>query len=120
MLITVITFLGVLTMIIGAYWALVVVPENRDQSALRLRLKPEPLRKARVGLLKAPDVLSDIVVLNKLLSRLGALSGPLKELIDQGGLPLTVGTFVLLSIACFLGGMLAVRVYVPLWWLAPI
>src|SRR4051794_729635 len=97
-----ITFLSVLTLILGAYWALIVFPEGREQSALRQRLKSEAPSRASVRLLKTPDVFSSIGVLDVALGRLGALSGPLKETLDQSGLPLTVGSFLLLSISsCF-------------------
>jgi tight adherence protein B len=119
MLIAIIAFLFILTLILGSYWALIVLPESRELAALRQRLKYEaPSKTATVRLLKTPDVLSSIGVLDVLLGRLGNVSGPLKEMLDQSGLPLTVGAFLLLTACSFFAAMVAVNFYFRLWWLA--
>jgi tight adherence protein B len=117
MLILAITFIGILALVVGAYWIVVVVPEGRTQSALRRRLKSDDPGKARIRLLKDPDVLSNIDGFNLLLSRLGTLSTPLKVSLDQADLPLTVGRFLLLSICCFFAATLTVNSYIGIWWL---
>ena len=112
-------FVGVFTVVVGAYWAFVVVPERRGQTAVRQRLRwddPGTI-DAGVHLLKKPQVLSTIDGLNVLLEKLDGFSGPLKELIDQAGVHLTVGSFLLLTSACFLGGMVAVQWYLGVWWM---
>jgi tight adherence protein B len=114
----IVAFLVVSTLILGTYWALIVLPENRELSALHQRLKSEKAATATtMRLLKAPDVLSSIGALDVILGRLGNLSGPLKETIDQSALPLTVGAFLLVSVCSFLIAMVAVNLYTNLWWL---
>lgn len=116
----VLTFAGVFGLIFGAYWAFVLLSEQRGKVTMRRRLDWEGPVQAGVRLLKKPEVLSNIHPLNAMLTRLGGVSGPLKEMIDQAGLPLTVGTFILLTSATFFGGLLAVQVYTGRFWLAAI
>src|SRR5262249_18446349 len=61
--------------------------------------------------------LSTITSLNNLLKNLDGVSSPLKELIDQAGIGLTVGSFLLLSAAAFMGGLVGVQWYLGIWWL---
>src|SRR5439155_13227980 len=114
------TFAGVLAIVVGAYWLVVAAPEGRDQSALRRRLKSEDSSRRSVDLqlLKTETVLSGIKPLDALLRALGTMSSPLKETIDQSGLPLTVGGFLLLSTSSFFGGIVLVNWYLEVWWLA--
>ena len=95
-------FVGVFAAIVGAYWAFVVMPEQRGQVAVRRRLRWEDPVQSGVQLLKKQQVLSTIATLNVLLKRLDGVSGPLKELIDQAGVGLTVGSFLLLTSATFM------------------
>ena len=115
-------FAGVFVMVVGAYWAFVVLPERRGQSAVRRRLRWEgggtvAGAGTSVQLLKKQPVLSTIAALNDLLKNLDGVSGPLKELLDQAGVGLTVGSFLLLSVATFLGGLVGVQWYFGIWWL---
>ena len=115
-------FAGVFVMVVGAYWAFVVLPERRGQSAVRRRLRWEgggTVAGAGTGvqLLKKQPVLSTIAALNDLLKNLDGVSGPLKELLEQAGVGLTVGSFLLLSVATFLGGLVGVQWYFGIWWL---
>jgi tight adherence protein B len=114
------SFVGVFTMVLGAYWAFIVVPERRGQGAVRRRLKWESADPTdpNVGLLKKQQVLSTIDSLNVLLKRTEKVSGPLKELIDQAGIPLTVGSFLLITLTAFLGGLVLVQWYLGIWWLS--
>jgi len=114
------SFVGVFTMVLGAYWAFIVVPERRGQGAVRRRLKWESADPTdpNVGLLKKQQVLSTIDSLNVLLKRTEKVSGPLKELIDQAGIPLTVGSFLLITLTAFLGGLVLVQWYIGIWWLS--
>src|SRR5215510_10223436 len=100
-LIIALSFVGVFTLIMGAYWAFVVVPERRGQGAVRRRLRweaPEGTSAAGVRLVKKQQVLSTIGSLDQLLKRSDQLSGPLKELVDQSGAGLTVGSFLLITL----------------------
>ena len=115
-------FAGVFLVVVGAYWAVIVLPEQRGQSAVRRRLRWEgggtvAGAGTSVQLLKKQPVLSTIAALNDLLKNLDGVSGPLKELIDQAGVGLTVGSFLLLSVATFLGGLVGVQWYFGIWWL---
>jgi len=114
------SFVGVFSMVLGAYWAFIVVPERRGQGAVRRRLKWESADPTdpNVGLLKKQQVLSTIDSLNVLLKRTEKVSGPLKELIDQAGIPLTVGSFLLITLTAFLGGLVLVQWYIGIWWLS--
>lgn len=117
MLIPGIIFVAVLGIVLGAYWVAVLLPESRGRSALRQRLTREEVLDTRLHLLKRPELLSSIGLLNAILHRLGNISGPVKESIDQSGLRLTVGTFLLLSAMLFFGVTVAATIYIPLWWL---
>src|SRR5262245_28657367 len=101
MLYALLTFPFVILLVVGGYWLFIVLPERREQPALRRRLKSEdPMRaRARLKLVKDVDGRREIPTPNHLLHRIGALSGPLKEKIDQSGLKLNVGSFILLSVA---------------------
>jgi tight adherence protein B len=113
-------FVAVLALVLGAYWILVVLPEQRGQSRVRKRLKWEETAQVGVHLLKKKQVLSDIHAFDDVLKRLDGVSRPLQELIDQSAVGLTVGSFVLLTCACFLAGLVAVESYLGLWWLGAV
>jgi len=113
-----IIFVAVFGIVAGLYWVLVVLPESRTQSELRRRLKSEDPKIAELRLLKKEQAFSSIAGLNAVLARLDGLSKPLKELLDQAGLTLTVGTFVLLSTTSFFGAaLLATWYFRGIWWL---
>jgi tight adherence protein B len=113
-------FFGVLMLVLGAYWALVLVPERRGQGAVRRRLKWEASDQiaARTPLLKKQQVLSTIESLNDVLKRAEGISGPLKELVEQAGVRLTVGSLVLITMLASLGVMVAVQWYLGVWWVS--
>jgi tight adherence protein B len=111
-------FVGVFALVMGAYWLLILVPEQRGQSAVRRRLRWEEPVQAGLQLLKKQQVLSDIRVLNKLLKNSRSISEPLQELVEQSAVRLTVGSFVLLTIVCLLAGLVVVQWYTGVWWLS--
>jgi tight adherence protein B len=114
-------FVAVFAAILGAYWAFVLMPERQGQVAVRRRLKwdtPGHGVDGGAGLLKKPPVLSTIKMLNGALTRLAGVSDPLKELLDQAGVGLTVGSFLLLTAACFLAVLVGFQWYFGVWWLA--
>src|SRR5436190_2251275 len=117
LMVVAVLFAAVLTLIVGAYWLLIVVPEGRGQSVLRRRLKWQDPVQAGVDLLKKQDVLSDIGALDSLLKRFGGFSRSLKITLDQAGVPLTVGSFLLLSVALGLTVLLIAQTYTGYWWL---
>lgn len=118
-LIIVASFVGVLVLILSAYWAFVVMPEQRGQGAVRRRLKWEsndPSDGGAVQLLKKQQVLSTIGSLNDILKRSEGVSRPLTELIEQAGINLTVGTFMLITLTAFLGALVLMQAYSGIWW----
>lgn len=97
MVIVVATFVFVLLVICGTYWALVVRPERQAHARLHDRLKAgtSKARAIRLGVLKEAKRLSAVGPLNAVLKRAGGLVAPLQRLIDQSGVRLTVGTLLL-------------------------
>ena len=114
-------FVGVFALVVGAYWMFIVVPEQRGQGAVRRRLRWEaavPGEGGAATLLKKQQVLSTIEGLNKLLARTEKVSGPLKELTDQSGVGVTVGSFLLITLVSFLAALVFVQWYLGVWWLS--
>jgi tight adherence protein B len=114
------SFLGVFGVVTGAYWLFVVVPEQRGQGRLRRRLKWEaaPDGTENVQLLKKQPVLSTIEGLNKVLIQAQTVSGPLTKLIGEAGIQLTVGSFLLITMALFLFALIIVQWFLQVWWVA--
>jgi tight adherence protein B len=78
----------------------VVRPERAARSALSRRLRPLKATAAvRAALLKEAERLSAVPALNRLMTRREGLLKPLRRLIDQSGLNVTVGV-VLLGSGC--------------------
>ena len=100
MLIPFLTFLGVLAVSLGAYYALILRPEEASHRHLKRRLKVTPRERLQAaamgGLLKEQERLSDLPILNTLLIQLQRVSIPLQRLINQSGVKMTVGTLLLL------------------------
>ena len=111
--VVVFTFLLVLAIVIGAYWAFVLRPEQLAERAVRSRLKTEGSQKLRVTLVKARERMSGIGSLDATLSRTGDALEPLSELLAQSGLKMTLGTLILASIFSALAAMAVVSRYVP-------
>jgi tight adherence protein B len=96
-LIAIATFVLVVTVITGSYWAFILRPEALAQSTVRKRLKAGTIhaRAVRAGVLKNEQPLSSVSAFNTVLSKSDRLVGPLQRLIDQSGLRLTIGVFLL-------------------------
>ena len=93
------TFGIVLGIIFGGYWLLVVRPETVEGAAVRGRIGRTTQIAKTGALLKAPERLSDLRLLDYLLGRSGRVTAPLQRAIDQSGLKVTLGIIVLAS-AC--------------------
>ena len=92
------TFGLVLGIILGVYWLLVVRPESARGSAVVARIGGTSTTITKTAaLLKAPQRLSDMRSLDKVLARAGGLVTPLQRSIDQSGLKVTLGTILLAS-----------------------
>ena len=116
-----ITFVAVTALIFGTYWFAIGEPETREQRSLKRRLKAEDPERSRasatVKLLKQEEALSGIDLFNVILRGSGVAIDPLKAFVANSGLQMTVGTFLLASATAFLFGVVAARLYLPIWWL---
>ncbi len=115
-----VTFAAVFAIVFGAYWFAVGEPESREQQSLKRRLKAEDPTRVRAGatvkLLKQEEALSGIDLFNVILRGAGGAMDPLTEFVGNSGLAITVGTFLLSMATTFLVGLLAARLYFPVWW----
>ena len=80
--------------IYGAHWFFVVRPEEQALGIVRKRMSPTQNVKASLQreLLKQQQALSSVDVFDKVLRRSGSKIKPLKDLIEQSGAKVTVGT----------------------------
>jgi tight adherence protein B len=119
-LLLVAVFVGVFAAVTGSYYIFIVIPEQRGQGVIRRRLRWEnPITGGGgVQLLKKQQVLSTIESFDSALKRLDNVSGPLRELVDQAGLSLTVGQFLLVTNVCLLAGVVLVQWRLGIWWLS--
>jgi tight adherence protein B len=99
-LIVIAVFFAVLAIILGAYFVLIVRPEQQESGAVRRRLRRgrAPIAKAEIG--KAEERLSQLDLLDTVLQRWSSVSAPLKQRLERAGLQMTVGVLVLLSVFC--------------------
>jgi tight adherence protein B len=98
MLIAAGTFAIVLVLIVGIYWLVLVRPEDHAHSELRKRLKGDRKTiKMRLELVKQVEQLSDVPVLNGVLTRASGTLAPLQRLITESGVDITLGLFLLIS-----------------------
>lgn len=97
MVIALASFVGVLALLLGAYWFFVVRPEGAADRALKRRLDPTGTlrRPRRDSLLKRAVPLSTVPAIQKFLAQSSRIVVPLEQLVQQSGLHLTVGTLVL-------------------------
>ena len=107
------TFVLVLGIIGGSYWALVLRPEQAEEAALHGRIKKATVASNLTkALLKDPERLSDVGVIDRLLVRSGQAVTPLQRMIEQSGLKINVGTLLLGSLcAGALGFFLVYRFF---------
>jgi tight adherence protein B len=108
-------FAGVIAIVLGAYWALVVRQEAEFLG--RLSPKREKARQlVRGRMVKPEEQMSAVGPLQQVLERSPwALS--LRELVEQSGLRLNVGTLVLMIGCAALVGYLLVSYFTRQWWL---
>jgi tight adherence protein B len=104
----ILVFALVLLTVFGAYWALILRPEQARQTAVRARLtRPKTARAARVAVIKEVERLSNLPALNNLLAHREDLVAPLRRLIQQSGVKTTVGVIVLSSALLGVSGIVA-------------
>ena len=93
-----IVFFAVLGIVYGAYWLLIVRPEQQQSGAVRRRLRGTRVRVAKAEIGKSDEPLSTLGALDTALQRWSGLSAPLKQLLERSGLQMTVGVLVLLTV----------------------
>ena len=91
-------FALVLGIIFGAYFLLVVRPEQQESGELRRRLRGSRPRITKAAIGKAEEVLSSVGALDSALRRWSGISAPLQQLLERAGLQMSVGALVLTSI----------------------
>ncbi len=113
-----VAFAVVFVPILAAYWVFVVRGENRAQSVVRRRLKAaDRIREqARQAVIKEGQKLSQIPALDRVLAQRTGLVAPLQRLIDQSGLEMTPGLFLLATACCALAAYLLVSFFIPFPW----
>ena len=111
MVIVVFTFVAILGIVLGAYYAFIVRPESDDRSKLLSRLgKAKVTGASKATQLERPeDRLSTVKALEAVLSRAETFSGPLERLVTQSGLKLTVGTLVMTCVLAACTGYFIVK-----------
>jgi tight adherence protein B len=108
------TFALVLVIVLGAYWAFVVRPEQLLEQKVQARLKTQRAQNLRVTLVKARERLSGIGSLDATLAKTGDALEPLSALVAQSGLKTTIGTVILASIFAGVVTMAVVSRFVPM------
>jgi tight adherence protein B len=118
MAIVFVSFVILLSGILGVYWLFIVRPEEHAQQAFwrRLRVKG-PSREVRSKLLKQAQQLSALPSLDATLRRGESLLRPVELLIEQSGNRMTVATFLLLSATCGLATMYIIVQLTGVFWL---
>jgi tight adherence protein B len=92
-----------LALVLGIYWMFVVRPEQEVQDAFWRRLKSKAhVRSVNTGLLRHVKHLSSVPTFDSLLTRGRAGLRPVELLIEQSGVRMTVGTFLVGSALCWL------------------
>jgi tight adherence protein B len=91
-------FIAVLGIVFGAYWLLILRPEQQQSGAVRRRLRRPGVRVAKTEIGKSDEPLSAVDLLDTALRRWTGLSAPLKLLLERAGLQMSVGVLVLLSV----------------------
>jgi len=106
MLIPALTFVLVLGIVLGMFWAFVDRPERATEVALRKRLGARPSMRVATGVQREIQRLSNMPVFDRLLASRGAMVGPVERLIEQSGVKTTVGVVLLSSGCLFMLGVL--------------
>jgi tight adherence protein B len=103
-----VTFVGMLALVLGAYWLFVVRIDQSEELALRRRLRPDTAANVpkKFKILKPAERLSSVDSFNSALGQMGRMTAPLQRDLTQAGLSISVATLLLSS------GCLALATYV--------
>jgi tight adherence protein B len=95
--IALITFAATFFIVVGAYWLLILRPDEAESAALRNRLKADGGRAVRKELviLKPAEKLSGVVTLNNMLQQMERVVSPLQRDLNMAGMKITVATLLL-------------------------
>ena len=96
LLLALVVFVGIIFLVLIAYWALVL---RREQKLLdRITPKKERSGGRRLDVLKPDETMSSVGSIDRIL-RVSGVGGPVRNLLEQAGRPMTVSVF-LLAVAC--------------------
>ena len=115
---TVATFAISLLIVLGVYWAFVVLPEVRSSRRLRRRLKPGRVDgvAGASGLTRRDSAASALKGLDKVLGHSGTLLHPLRLTVERSGLPITIELVLIASLVLMaLGFAIALALTSLLW-----
>lgn len=98
------TFVVSMLIMVGAYWALVLRPEQAVRTVAMGRLEDVRASATAAGVVMSQARLSHIPMLDQILRRRRDLVRPIEQLITESGLKLTVGGFVLMIVVAGLAG----------------
>jgi tight adherence protein B len=98
------TFVVSMLIMFGAYWALVLRPEQAGRSAAIGRLKGVREQVTTAGVVISQARLSDIPLFDQVLRRRQNLTRPLERLLTEAGMQMRVGTFLLMVVVAGLAG----------------
>lgn len=118
MIVAAATFIVILGLVIGIYWAMIERPETREQGQLLKRLRAATASRSAkpVDFVKQAEKLSSVKPLDALLAHTKAIASPLQRLIAQADVKMTVGTLILISACLFAGGWLIIGRVTRLSW----
>ena len=117
MLIPALTFVLVLGIVLGMFWAFVDRPERATEVALRKRLGARPSMRVATGVQREIQRLSNMPVFDRLLASRGGMVAPVERLIEQSGVKTTVGVVLLSSGCLFMLGVLIGQLWAGALWL---
>jgi tight adherence protein B len=102
-------FVGVLSLLLGAYWFFVVRPETAAQRTLSRRLNPTRAagRLSKTSLLNELKPNSTLPVLARAFGRFAGAVSPVEQMIERSGYSISLGQIVLSSAFAALLGAIA-------------
>lgn len=104
-----VTFVVVLTVVMGVYWLLILRPEAAGHAALTRRASAAAAaQRAMPDLLKAETRVSSIPFLERLLRDAGRITEPMQRTINLAGLKLTPGALLLICLSVGAGVFLLI------------
>jgi len=94
-------FALIIALVVGPYYLFVI----KDEQRVLDRLKPKPAAsRVLKGVLKQENRLSSVEPLDAALRRATRVTGPVQQLLDQAGVRMNLGTFLLLCLTLPLAG----------------